>query len=98
MSNRRLHNHPITRADHLTRTLTAARSFEELLQPGGAYRPSLYAADGPDTIELGDLYDAEQARRGDARRAYRGCDAARLEELRREHVVRETLQRERVAS
>lgn len=58
------------RVEALVSKHTAAPTFGELIGPvGHPWRPTLRAADGP---ELADLYDAAQAARGDARRAYRG--------------------------
>lgn len=72
----------------LARSLTASQTLEALLEPGSSYRPSLYARDGRETLELGDLYDDAQAERGDQRRAYRGCDDQEVERLRAAHGLR----------
>ena len=56
-------------AESLTRSLTAFSSFEEMLTAPN-YTPSLNCTD-PDRARLADLYDQEQERRGDDRRAFR---------------------------
>lgn len=63
------HARATERADRLTRENSAFRNFEDLLQAGGDYRPSLSRAT-PDCRELGALYDAAQIARGDDRRAF----------------------------
>jgi hypothetical protein len=56
--------------DFLTRTHTAFRSFDELLNAPGGYFPSLNV--GKTGIKLlADHYDHAQAARGDSRRAFR---------------------------
>lgn len=56
--------------DALTRRVTSFRSFDELVDAAD-YVPTLAGEDAQE-LELADLYDAAQARRGDTRRAYRG--------------------------
>ncbi len=60
-----------TTANNLTRSLTAFGSFEELLTTPD-YFPTLLSRTGAKAVALADAYDAAQAARGDARRAYRG--------------------------
>lgn len=65
-----------TRADELTKKLTAFDSFADLLNGGfhgkvTGYRPS-FTKQNQDTRELADLYDRAQEARGDSRRAFRG--------------------------
>jgi hypothetical protein len=57
------------RADLITRKNTAFKSFADLINAEGGYRPSLSRAE-PVLRELGALYDAAQTARGDDRRAY----------------------------
>jgi hypothetical protein len=57
------------RADDLTAAHTAFRSFSDLLDALGDYRPSLSRSE-PELRELGLLYDAAQQARGDSRRAF----------------------------
>ncbi len=71
-----------TVVDALTRRLTAWPSFDDMLDAGGGYRPTLHTRPcnrSHDEIRraaltevLADAYDAAQAARGDRRRAYRG--------------------------
>jgi len=74
---------PEARADYLTRRWTGVHTFIELLNPvdDPLYFPSLIPPHGTSKAalqeaselrELADLYDAAQAARKDARRAYRG--------------------------
>ena len=56
--------------ESLTRKLTAFCTFEELLDRGGHYVPT-FDCTNPDCTRLADLYDQEQERRGDDRRAFR---------------------------
>ena len=65
-----------SRADHLTTTHTAFADFADFIFAGhGHYFPSLQTIGaGKETAEraeLADLYDQEQAARGDRRRAFR---------------------------
>ena len=73
----------IARADYLTRRWTGFHSFVDLLNSvdDPVYFPTLIPPRGrsksaqeeaAEFAELADLYDAAQAARGDARRAYRG--------------------------
>jgi len=55
--------------DRLTVACSAFRSFDELLNVEGDYRPSLSRAT-PECRTLGALYDAAQISRGDHRRAF----------------------------
>ena len=64
------------RADLITRENTAFKSFADLLNALGNYRPSLSRAE-PVLRELGALYDAAQIARGDDRRAFMYGDPAR---------------------
>ena len=64
-----------SRADELTKRITAFDTFEDLLRGSHngtvtTYRPSLIKRNA-DTRELANLYDAAQAARGDHRRASR---------------------------
>lgn len=59
-------------AERLVKDCCAFGSFEELLSAKGDYRPSLYGSESARL--LADVYDFVQARRGDARRAYRGSE------------------------
>ncbi len=61
-------NHPL---DSLTSELTAFNSFRELVDSAPQYRPTILPRDNQH-IDLADGYDAFQAERGDARRAWRG--------------------------
>ena len=66
----------MTRADELTKKLTAFDTFEDMLRGSHdgtktSYRPSLTKRN-QETRELADLYDAAQEARNDTRRAYRG--------------------------
>lgn len=65
--------HRVQILDHLTRELTAARSFEELLatEPCNTYRPTISASRNWRYAALAEAYDEAQARRHDPRRAYR---------------------------
>lgn len=56
--------------DKLVRNHTAFRSFREMLWADGGYCPSLDVRE-PVMLKIADAYDAAQAARGDARRAYR---------------------------
>ena len=58
------------RLDRITRTLTAFKSFQELLDAPGGYFPSLRAGSLFHTVLAG-AYDKAQAKRGDTRRAFR---------------------------
>jgi len=58
--------------DTLTRDLTAFESFQAMLDTAPTYRPTLLPRYGRSYLDLADAYDAAQAARGDARRAYRG--------------------------
>lgn len=65
-----------TRADELTKKLTAFDTFGDMLRGSHdgsttSYRPSLTKRNA-ETRELADLYDAAQEARNDTRRAYRG--------------------------
>jgi len=55
--------------DWLTRKHTAVATFEELLQAGGRYRPTIQLRNA-ETRALAAAYDQVQAQRGDPRRAY----------------------------
>ena len=55
--------------DQLTRQCTAFRTFNELINAPGNYRPSL-RRDMPGALRLADYYDTAQQERGDARRAH----------------------------
>jgi len=62
--------------DHATRVVTAFRSFDNLLNARGGYRPSLnvhhVTLNGCNLgNQLACAYDAAQAARGDVRRAHR---------------------------
>lgn len=59
----------------LTRELTAFDSFEDMLNADGGFRPTLLILRPQDWRYeiLADEYDAEQTRRHDPRRAYRGA-------------------------
>ncbi len=57
-------------ADALTNDFTAFLSFAELVQAPGGYRPSINIRK-KGRKRLADLYDQEQAYRGDSRRAHR---------------------------
>jgi hypothetical protein len=65
------------RLDLLTQQYTAFRSFAAMLDAVGGFFPSLRtvssspAAECRELTELADAYDAEQAARGDSRRAFR---------------------------
>ena len=60
----------MTDLDALTRAHTAWNSFAEMIEkPASDYFPTLTARG---TKPLADAYDAEMARRGDSRRAWRG--------------------------
>jgi hypothetical protein len=67
--------------DTLTANNSVFATFAELLDAKGGYRPTIHL-DSADKRALADAYDAEQAARGDTRRAYRrpaadeGDDAA----------------------
>ena len=63
------HVHP--ELDKLTRDVTAFNSFAELVNAAGGYRPTILPRDRQH-IDLADAYDAFQAERSDARRAWRG--------------------------
>lgn len=56
--------------NHLVANHTAFRDFSSLLWAEGGYRPSLDVSE-PVMLQIADAYDAAQAARGDARRAYR---------------------------
>lgn len=60
--------------DYLTRKLTAFASFADLVNAGGAYRPTLLTGGrgGWRYEALADAYDAAQRRAGSPKRAYRG--------------------------
>lgn len=57
--------------DRLTRELTAFDDFDALLNTAGTYQPTILPRDKWHVV-LADSYDAFQAGRGDARRAWRG--------------------------
>ena len=62
--------------DELTQKYTAFDSFNEMLNAGGGYRPSIRteSTTGREQFDLWVLaqtYDLEQALRGDERRAFR---------------------------
>lgn len=65
--------------DRLVRKHTAATSLADLVEPGGGYRPTLYATTGlrgvrnsrRELTALANAYDAAQAAAGDPRRAHR---------------------------
>ena len=63
--------------DELTAKHTASRTMQEMLDAKGGYFPSLRTAssrtriDRQELTRLANAYDAYQAARGDARRAYR---------------------------
>ena len=57
--------------DELTRSLSAFSSFNELLNAGGNYRPTIHVEHSPDHLALAVFYDAAQKARGDERRTYR---------------------------
>lgn len=61
----------MTRADELTKKLTAFDTFVDMLNAKGSYRPSIGSSKSPERKELADLYDAAQEARGDKRRASR---------------------------
>ena len=66
--------------DALTRRCTPFRTFGAFCDDG--YTPTLATARGRSHVareerELADLFDAEMARRGEARRAYRGRSVRR---------------------
>lgn len=61
----------ITKLDQITRQLTAFRSFQDLLDAEGNYRPSIYLQTW-ESWTLAEAYDRAQEGRGDPRRAYRG--------------------------
>ena len=63
--------------DLLVKKHSAFLSFDDLLDAGGRYRPSLYvrgksATDAREIRAIADAYDFAQQARGDTRRAYRG--------------------------
>lgn len=58
--------------DAITAHVTAARTFRELVEAEGNYRPTIRLDQGFTHEALADLYDAAQQHRGDGRRAYRG--------------------------
>jgi len=58
-------------ADQLTRELTAFACFGELLHAKGGYRPSIAVSQDKNRMQLADLYDEAQEKRGDPRRANR---------------------------
>lgn len=68
--------------DPLTRDLTGFVSFDAMINAAGDYRPTMRVRPcsrssaeirrAARTAILADAYDAAQAERGDARRAYRG--------------------------
>lgn len=60
----------IVRADRICWENTGFKSFEELLNAKGTYRPSIDVRE-PDMLWLANLYDREMEDRGDSRRAYR---------------------------
>ncbi len=68
---------PATRLDAITLYHTAFRSFRELLDAAGDYRPTLRTEsayqehDRRELTELADAYDSAQAGRRDRRRAVR---------------------------
>lgn len=78
------------RADLITRENTAFKSFADLINAEGGYRPSLSRAE-PVLRELGALYDAAQIARGDDRRAFMYGDPARKGSIidRRNYVASE---------
>lgn len=56
--------------DLLVAVHTAFKSMQDMLQAHAGYRPSLDMRE-PVMVRIADVYDALQAERGDARRAYR---------------------------
>lgn len=61
------------RLDDLTTANSCFRSFDDLLNAKGDYRPTIDCSDA-DRLELADGYDAAQAKRNDPRRAFRSRD------------------------
>lgn len=62
------------RLDRLTGKLTGFSNFEDMLNAGGRYRPSMPISDeeyGKDFLILADAYDKAMEKRGDERRTFR---------------------------
>lgn len=57
--------------DQLTVEHTAFPRFNDLLDAGGGYRPSLGTSGSTEKTVLADAYDKAQGIRGDGRRAFR---------------------------
>ena len=75
----------MTNLDALTRRKSAFESFQALLDAPGHYRPTIMVQD-PEDWALARAYDAAQAARGDARRAFTGSTAPRLGDTVRFHA------------
>ena len=63
--------------NEITTKISAFKSFDELLNAGGNYRPSIYLKKGDHKnnrakMDLVNAYDDAQQQRGDSRRAFRG--------------------------
>lgn len=72
-------NHPL---DALIARNTGFTSMADMLNASGNYRPTCCVADKA-MLEIADAYDAEQAKRGDPRRAFRYGDPYQPELVRK---------------